>query len=280
MSWIGTGGVSRKAHGVRVKVSIVTISYNQAPFLEETLRSVLDQDHKTVEYIVVDPGSIDGSRAIIDNYRERIARIIYEPDSGPADGLNKGFASAAGEVFGFLNSDDVLERGALSRVTQFFMAHPDVDVVSGHSWIIDAEGRRRRRFYSDRYSLRMAAYGASILSQASTFFRSEVFRRVGGFNAKNRLTWDAEFFLDMALAGARFSLVPEFWSRFRVHAESITGSGIVRKRDHGAVASTYRKVMGREPGSCYPMVAFLARYARKILNPLDTFERLLRGPIA
>lgn len=263
-----------------MKISIVTISYNQAQFLERALLSVIEQDHDDVEYIVVDPGSNDGSRDIIERYRNRISTVIFGPDNGPADGLNKGFAAAHGGIFGFLNSDDVLEPGALSRVARYLETHPEVDVVSGHSWIIDAEGRSKRRFYSDRYSLRMAAYNASIVSQASTFFRSEVFRKTGGFNPDNRLSWDGELFVDMALAGARFSLVPEFWSRFRVCDESITGSGITREPDYAGRIRIFKKVMGQEPGLSYPVAEFFARYARKALNPLDTLERLLRGSIA
>jgi glycosyltransferase involved in cell wall biosynthesis len=262
-----------------MKVSIVTISFNQARFLEEALRSVIEQNYGDIEYIVVDPGSTDGSREIIERHRNELSSVILEPDGGPADGLNKGFAAAHGEVYGFLNSDDVLEPGAIARVARFFEANPKVDVVSGNSWIIDAEGSTRRRIYSDRYSLRMAAYGASILAQSSTFFRSEVFRKVGGFNTSNRLSWDGDLFVDMALAGAHFSRVSEFWSRFRVYGESITGSGAAGVRDHASKVSRFKRVKGHEPGPFYPFIEYFARYARKMLNPLDTLERLIRGPV-
>ncbi len=90
-----------------MKVSIVTISFNQAEFLERAMRSVLTQDYPDVEYIVVDPGSTDGSRALITAQGSRI-KAILEKDNGPADGLNKGFASATGEIFGYINADDAL----------------------------------------------------------------------------------------------------------------------------------------------------------------------------
>jgi len=248
-----------------MKVSIVTISFNQARFLEEAICSVVNQDYDDVEYIVVDPGSTDGSRDIIQGYKDKIAKIIYEPDRGPADGLNKGFAEAHGEIFGFLNSDDVLEPGAFSRVVQYFEAHPDVDVISGHSWIIDAEGNIKRRFFSDRYSLRMAAYGASILSQASTFFRAKAFRRAGGFNIENRSNWDGELFIDIALAGAQFSLVPEFWSRFRIHEYGITGSGKLHALYQSHREKMFRKIMGREPNIMDRFLVEGARFGRKLL---------------
>lgn len=262
-----------------MKVSMVTISFNQAQFFEEAIHSVVEQDYDNVEYIVLDPGSTDGSRDIIERYRDKIAKIIYEPDRGPADGLNKGFAEAHGDVFGFLNSDDVLEPGALSRVVQYFEAHPDVDVISAHSWIIDAEGNVKRRFFSDHYSLGMSAYGASILSQASTFFRADVFRRTGGFNIENRSNWDGELFIDMALSGARFALVPEFWSRYRVHGEGITGSGKLHVLHKLHRERMFRKIMGREPNFRDRFLALGARLARKVLNPSDTIERLRHGPI-
>src|ERR1039458_1375445 len=97
------------------RVSIVTISFNQAEFIERTILSVLTQDYLDIEYIVVDPGSTDGSRDIIERYRSRISKIILRPDRGAADGLNNGFAEATGEIFGFLNSDDLLRPGARSE---------------------------------------------------------------------------------------------------------------------------------------------------------------------
>jgi len=94
-----------------MKFSIVTISYNQAQFLEKAILSVLNQEGVGLEYIVVDPGSTDGSREIIERYRDRFGHVVFEKDHGPADGLNKGFQYATGDVYGYLNSDDVLLPG-------------------------------------------------------------------------------------------------------------------------------------------------------------------------
>lgn len=262
-----------------MRFSIVTISFNQAQFLEQAICSVLEQDYPNVEYIVVDPGSTDGSREIIERYSDRIDKIIFEPDDGPADGLNKGFAHASGEVFGFLNSDDVLEPDALSGAASYLEARPEVDVVSGHSWIIDAEGRKKRRFYSDRFSLLMSAYGACILAQQSTFFRSEIFRRVNGFNIDNRSAWDGELFVDMAVVGACFTVVSEFWSQFRIHDEGITGSGKLHALHQPHRERIFRKIMGRDPHQWDRLLAIGVRYIRKIFNLPDTLERLRYGPI-
>ena len=139
-----------------MKVSIVTISYNQGSFLEETISSVINQDYADIEYIVVDPGSTDGSREIIDRYRDQIDKIIFEPDNGPADGLNKGFSQSTGDICCFLNADDIFLPGAIKEAIAFFRKHPECDVVSGHSLIIDSDDAVIRKSYSDVFSLNSA----------------------------------------------------------------------------------------------------------------------------
>src|SRR5450432_4773126 len=118
------------------KVSIVTISYNQAQYLEEAIVSVLEQDYPSIEYIVVDPGSTDGSRQIIERYRSRIGKVILDPDKGPADGLNHGFDAATGSVFAYLNADDVLLPGAVSSAVKA-LGLGDLAVVYADGYFID-----------------------------------------------------------------------------------------------------------------------------------------------
>ena len=183
-----------------MRVSIITISFNQAAFLERAIRSVLEQDYPNIEYIVVDPGSTDGSRDVIEQYRSRLSRVIFEPDMGAADGLNKGFAASTGDVLGFLNSDDVLYPGAISTAVTFLSARPEIDVVSGNGKVIGPDDNVLRLVYSDRMSVKRFVYGGVVLVQPSTFFRRDAYMRVGGFNAGNRATWDGELFLEMARA--------------------------------------------------------------------------------
>ncbi|MDH4182584.1 MAG: glycosyltransferase [Nitrospinota bacterium] len=261
-----------------MKISVVTISFNQAKYLEEAILSVITQSHPDMEYIVVDPGSTDGSRKIIEKYRDRITKVIYEPDDGPADGLNHGFANAAGVIYGFLNSDDVLEPGAISTMAQYFHTKPELDVISGHSWIIDEKGKFERRIYSHCFSIWMAAYGASRLVQPSTFFRKAAFAGVGGFNRDNRVAWDAELYLDMALAGARFAVVPEFISRRRIYKETITGGDNYPGQLSDFKRRLYEKATGKKPDLLYPYCEYLAWVFSKIRNPSETYERIRKGP--
>src|SRR5258707_4436550 len=259
-------------------VSIITISFNQAEFLERAIRSVVEQNYPDIEYIVVDPGSTDGSRDIIERHRSRISRVIYEADRGPADGLNKGFACAAGDIFAFLNSDDVLLPGAVRSAVAFLNSN-NVDVVSAHATVIDAEDRHLRMAYSEAFSLRMVAYGACILVQPSTFFRREVFERVQGFNVANKSNWDGELWVDMALSGARFALADEDWSGYRHHPKRTTLSGKLRQPNLEHNQRMFRQILGRDSSGIDHLVAQACRMRKHLGNPRALYERIVRGPI-
>jgi glycosyltransferase involved in cell wall biosynthesis len=260
-----------------VKISLVTISFNQARFLQTAIESVLNQDYPELDYIVVDPGSTDGSREIIERYRDRIAHIILEPDKGPADGLNKGFARATGQIFGYLNSDDALLPGALASVAAHFRTFPLADVIYGHGYVIGVTGERVARFRSDRFSLRRSAYGNSIIMQQAVFWRRDAFEQVGGFNAANRLSWDGEFWIDLALAKKRFQRVNEYWACFRLHEESIT-----HKFHGGSELSPFgreqrrlfEKAMGRPRKARDPVVALLTRMEKWLADPQNLWLRI------
>ena len=266
-----------------MKISLVTISYNQAEFLEEAILSVLNQDHPDIEYIVVDPGSTDGSREIVEKYRDRIDHIIFEPDDGPTDGLNKGFAVATGDIFGYLNSDDAFLDGAFKKVASAFQRNADADVVYGHGYIVDSNRYILRRFYSDRFSAWRYVHGGSVVMQQSTFFKNEAFKKVGGFNQDNPIWWDGELFLDFALAGFKLCLINEFLSIFRMHEESISSQkGMESERalkldkDRQQVwARLYEKVMGHAFNKWTKPLIVLARLQKWILQPVGTIWRVI-----
>lgn len=122
--------------GQRLRVTVVTLLFNQRPFLGRAMRSVLEQDYP-VEYIVVDPGSTDGSRDLIERYRARLARVVLEPDEGPADGLNKAFRLATGDVFVCVNADDALLPGAVASAVAAFERHPGAAAVYADGFFVD-----------------------------------------------------------------------------------------------------------------------------------------------
>ena len=228
------------------RITIVTISLDQGRYLEACLRSVLEQDYPALEYIVVDAGSRDGSRELLARYAARLSRLVLEPDEGPADGLNKGFAQATGEVYGYLNADDLLLPGALARVGGWFRAAPRADVIYADGVRIDAEGRTLSRMFSTRWSLDGYIHGATNTVQPSTFVRAQAFREAGGFNAANRTCWDGELLVDLALHGARFERRRGPVAAFRTHPASITGSGRLARETTRDFDRLFRKVRGRD----------------------------------
>lgn len=266
-----------------MRVSIVTVSFNQARYLERMLRSVAAQDYDDIEHIVVDAGSTDGSRDIIEQYRDQLAAVVLEPDRGPPDGLNKGFALATGDLFAYLNADDEYLPGAVRAAVAEFRRHADADIVVGHGYIVDGDGRPIRRFRSAPFSRWRFAYGAAVVMQQSTFFRAGAFRATSGFNVANRNSWDAEFYLDMCLAGARVCMAEGYWSLFRIHPESISGSGRLNAEVAGDHRRYFRRVTGREQRSSDRPFFLLARVLRWLADPIGLLERcrdLARIPIS
>jgi glycosyltransferase involved in cell wall biosynthesis len=257
------------------RVSIVTISFNQAPFLERAIRSVVEQDHPDVEYIVVDPGSTDGSRDIIEKYRSRIAKVMLEPDSGPANGLNKGFAAATGEIYGYINADDAYLPGALAKAVAAFQARPKADAIYGHSYIVDRVGRIVRRSRSVPFNLRLYAYGGVVVMQQSTFFRRQAFLSAGGFNEANRTSWDAELLMDMAMKGSRFAMVDDYWSLYAIYPGSITASVKYNQQYQEDRARMFRTITGRDEVRTNKALFALARIEKWIRNPQMVLHRII-----
>jgi glycosyltransferase involved in cell wall biosynthesis len=230
-----------------VKLSIVTISFNQAQFLERTIRSVLAQDGVDLEYIVVDPGSTDGSRDIIERYRDRLAHVVFEKDGGPADGLNKGFALATGDWFAYINSDDYYLPGGLAAAAAAVRRHREAGALVGNGVIVDVDDRILRSSYSRRFSLTAVARGATFALQQATIYRADAFRAVGGFNITNTTCWDGEILIDFAMAGIPVKRFDAKVGAFRIHGASITGSGLLEARFLADRARLFRKINGRPP---------------------------------
>jgi hypothetical protein len=132
--------VALPAEDLLPTVSIVTPSLNQAKFLEDTITSVLGQNYPKLEYIIQDGGSTDGTGQILGKYRSKLTHIESCQDTGQANAINRGFRHAQGEIMAWLNSDDLLLPGAIAYVVDYFLKHPEVDVLYGHRINIDEHG--------------------------------------------------------------------------------------------------------------------------------------------
>jgi glycosyltransferase involved in cell wall biosynthesis len=232
-----------------MKISIVTISFNQKKYLAQCLESILSQDRCELEYIVVDPGSTDGSRELIESYGDRIVRV-FEPDGGPAAGLIKGFARATGDVFGFVNSDDYLLPNALYAVSVFFNNNSGQCFMTGSGYIENSTGQvvqnRQKKIHPSPLTSQSMLYRSAVMFQQATFFPATLYRQVNGFNPQNRTCWDYELFLRFLLVGAKHTVVDSELAVFRLSDESISGSGRLTQQYLSDLDQIFIECTGRE----------------------------------
>ncbi len=197
-------------------VSIITPSYNQANFLEETIRSVLDQGYPNLEYIIVDGGSTDGSLEIIQKYADRLAWWVSEPDQGQTDAINKGFSQAKGEILAWLNSDDTYLPAAVAEAVGYLQAHPEIGTVYGDANLIDDEGNIIGRFPAKQTDNRRLMRGYVHVPQQATFFRAELWRKVGPLDPTFFFAMDYDLWVRLS-QHAPFKYYSRLWANFRLH---------------------------------------------------------------
>jgi glycosyltransferase involved in cell wall biosynthesis len=200
-------------------VSIVTPSFNMGRFIEETIRSVLDQDYPKIEYLVMDGGSTDGTLDILKHYEGRL-RYISKPDRGQTDAINSGFELTRGSIFTFLNADDTLLPGAVATAVRVLEQHPDAGVVYGDAWFVDENGNRISAYPVEPYDASQLARRCFIC-QPAAFLRREVFASSG------RLDRDLHFALDYDLwirIAQRYSMkkIDGFLATSRMHRDNKT----------------------------------------------------------
>ena len=225
------------------RVAMVTPSYNHAQYLDATIESILSQAYPNLYYHVQDGASIDGT---IDVLKSRGDSISWksEPDKGQSNGINRGFAGVDCEIMAYLNSDDVLLPGTLAYVVNYFMSHPDVDIVYGNRIFIDREGLEVGRAVLPRHDGKALQY-ADYIPQETMFWRKRVWDKIGPIDESFHYAMDWDFILRAQGAGFKFVRLPRFLSCFRIHdAQKTAATYAVGVREMGILR---RRALGFDP---------------------------------
>lgn len=207
------------------KISIVTPSFNQGQFIEETIRSVLLQGYPNLEYIIIDGGSTDTTVEVIKRYEPWLSYWVSEKDNGQAHAINKGFYRATGDIFAYLNSDDLYGEGILAEVARIYLEGPDNFWISFSMEDFDEAGIRYPRPVSQFHSLYTWIYCAEMLPQPSCFWSRHLHLDINGFDENMHYAFDKDFFVRLLIRGFMYKAYPEtIGSYFRLHPDSKTCS--------------------------------------------------------
>ncbi|MFT6099557.1 MAG: glycosyltransferase involved in cell wall biosynthesis [Arenicella sp.] len=251
------------------KISLVMPSFNQGAYLESAINSVLSQNYPNLEMLIYDGGSSDQSVDIIRRYATQVSYWQSQEDGGQAAALSAGFERATGELFCWLNSDDILLPGALDKVSGFFMTHPTVEFVYSDRRLIDADGQDQGSHVWPRF---LTSYHWALgqpMAQECCFWRSELYRRVGGVNPELYYIMDFDLFYRMWKVG-RFKKISTYLGCIRFHDESKNSNAqdiLAREMAEAKV-----KYGLKEPG--YIMSRLLNRFDRlqSLLNRYSTWS--------
>jgi glycosyltransferase involved in cell wall biosynthesis len=281
-----------------MNISIVTASFNQAPFLEEMLGSVRSQGYADVEHIVRDGASSDGSVEILQGKQGAAWEYLKwssQRDNGQSDALNQGFRLASGDVVGWLNADDRYRPGCLQTIAEAFERNPEIDILYGDYTVMDAEGQHlkvRREIEFSRFIL--FYYPTLCIPTPTAFFRRRIFDEGNFLDESLHYAMDHEYFARLAARGYRFKHLHTLLADFRVHPASKSCMEPQRQLTEARTAMEMYSPVARRVKSeamrslCFaalPAVAGLARYAEKLMRgyyfPESVAERsLLRSSSA
>ena len=246
-------------------VTIVTPSYNQAAYLEETILSVINQAYQNIEYIVIDGGSSDASVDILKKYDSKIFRWVSESDNGQTDAINKGFAFAQGEIICWLNSDDTFQPNAISEAVDYLIKNPDVGLVYGDTNYIDGNSSVVGKFPAAQTSLKKLKRGYVHVPQQASFFRKSLWDQIGPLDPKFFFAMDYDLWVRLASV-SEIVYLPRTWANFRLHADAKTISADDR------CWPEMLKVHYREGGSWFSQIVF-KHYLRKLAAPIIRYKR-------
>jgi len=224
------------------KISIVMPSFNQAAFIERSILSVINQNYPELEFIVIDGGSTDGTIEIVRKYEKHISFWMSESDQGQSDALNKGFTHATGDIYGWLNSDDLYMLGVFKLAAMAFSKFPEKRIVFGDWMTVDANDRTISREFAFDFNLNHFKYEGFHLNSQSMFWRSEVHHRFGHFDKRLHRTMDYQLILSFGMkeGDSCFLRVPHILGCFRRYeGQKTNGMSEAVRKEHKLMADSY-----------------------------------------
>lgn len=210
-------------HMKQPKISIITPSYNQGQFLEQTIQSVLLQNYPNLEYIIIDGGSSDNSLEIIKKYEHHLSFWVSERDSGQTEAINKGLKRATGDIIAWINSDDIYLPGVFNIVADHFQKHSNVEMIYGNAEIIDENGTflfHKKEISFDKYMGICFGFGL-LISQPTAFWKRTVFDKVGYLNESLQYDMDGDFWSRMAFL-CQMEHIDQLIAQARYHRDAKT----------------------------------------------------------
>lgn len=203
------------------KISIVTPSFNQAQYLEQTIRSVIDQKYPNIEYIIIDGGSTDGSVDLIRKYESQLSYWVSESDNGQTHAINKGLRRATGDWVAWQNSDDIYLPGSFDGLARASKKHPRAGMILGDMMLIDAGGHPIRDVRYVKPTYRSVLAEGMVLTNQCAFWRRQVHEQIGFMSEELHYAFDYEWFLRLT-KHVSSEHVPAIWGGFRLHEDAKT----------------------------------------------------------
>ena len=244
-------------------ISIVTPTYNRANYIENTIISVLEQNYKNIEYIVMDGCSTDNTVEILEKYKSQDDRISYasEKDEGMYDAINKGFAIAKGDIIAYINSDDLYTPEVFRTVVDYFSNHPDVDVIYGDTMVVETGVGMHINIYMPFLKTWLRAGG--IIAQPTVFMRRRCWEKVGNLRKDVKYLGDCEYWLRLLENGFRFGKINEVLAVEYNHGDTLRNT--MQDEIESEKQFLRKKYWTRPPMS--ESVRWAVLLSRKLLTP-------------
>ena len=207
------------------KISIITPSYNQGQYIEQTILSVIGQGYPNLEYIIIDGGSTDNTVEIIKKYADKITYWVSEPDRGQSDALNKGLEKCTGEIFNWINSDDYFEEGSFFKIAEYFIDNPSIEMLCGNCRYFNNETQEQTFIHrSGIFKSVEQTLINQIINQQASFYKLTIVKTLGGVNKRLHYCMDLDLWFRYLIHHGQTNilLVDDLFAHFRLHDESKT----------------------------------------------------------